>query len=159
MMRVPWSILLPGVALLLFAAGTWYWQTGGGGPPPGLLQPSNAGVVARGETLYREHCASCHGADLEGQANWRERKADGRLPAPPHDETGHTWHHPDHMLLQITALGTAAFAGGGYQSDMPGYREVLSDQEILAILSFIKSTWPEEIRQRHDQISARAAPQ
>lgn len=126
---------------------------------PGQLAPSNGRVVAQGQALYQEHCASCHGAGLEGQANWKQRKADGRLPAPPHDASGHTWHHPPQLLLRITKLGPAALAGGDYQSDMPSYEGVLSDQEILAILSFIKSTWPEEVRQRHDQISAKAAAQ
>ena len=27
------------------------------------------------------------------------------LPAPPHNETGHTWHHPDEMLFAITKYG------------------------------------------------------
>jgi hypothetical protein len=30
---------------------------------------------------------------------------------------------------------------------MPPYATVLSDQEIVAVLTFIKSSWPEEIRQ------------
>ena len=77
------------------------------------------------------------------------------LPAPPHDETGHTWHHPDQVLVKITRLGTAkAVDLPGYKSRMPGFEGVLADAEIVAALSYIKSTWPEDIRRRHDAMGA-----
>jgi mono/diheme cytochrome c family protein len=99
-----------------------------------------------GERLYQENCASCHGANLEGQPDWRSRLPNGRLPAPPHDATGHTWHHTDRVLLDIVKRGTAAIVGNGYESDMPGFKEVLTDEEITAIIDYIKSTWPDRIR-------------
>ena len=34
------------------------------------------------------------------------------MPAPPHDGKGHTWHHADSMLVQLTGYGLAEFAGG-----------------------------------------------
>ncbi len=119
------------------------------------LHPGDAPFVAMGQDLYLENCASCHGANLEGEANWRRRNARGRLPAPPHDETGHTWHHPDGVLFQLTKFGPAALVGEGYESDMPGYEGTLTDEEILAILSFIKSEWPEEIQLQHDGVNTR----
>ncbi len=106
-----------------------------------------------GAALYAGHCASCHGAQLEGQPDWRERGPDGRLPAPPHDASGHTWHHPDALLERIVRDGTAAVVGGGYQSDMPGFGDVLSDAEIRAVLDYIKSTWPERERLHQKAIS------
>ncbi len=125
-----------------------------------IFQPSEAhGAVAAtsGKDLYMTHCASCHGANLEGQPNWRERKPDGRLPAPPHDASGHTWHHSDELLLRITKLGTEVIVGGGYKSDMRGFGDLLSDGEIRAVLGYIKSTWPERIRKRHDAMGKRAS--
>lgn len=110
-------------------------------------------IVAEGEVIYAENCASCHGAGLEGQPNWRESDADGYLPAPPHDDTGHTWHHPDLQLLEIVRNGTAAYAGGGYRSNMPGFGDVLSDDQILAVLAYIKHTWPKRIIARHDELN------
>jgi len=121
------------------------------------LLPDNERVVALGEQLYARDCASCHGANLDGEPNWRNRRSDGRLPAPPHDETGHTWHHPDDMLFRITKDGPAAMAGEGYESDMPAYGDTLSDAEIVAVLSYIKAQWPEAIRARHDQMNAARA--
>lgn len=119
------------------------------------LRPGDAATVATGKSVYADHCTSCHGANLEGQVDWRERLPSGRLPAPPHDRTGHTWHHPDPQLFDITKRGPAAVVGGSYESDMPGFSNKLSDDEIIAVLSYIKSTWPESIRQRHDEINLR----
>ena len=110
---------------------------------PVAAQGEGAGT---GEVLYRGNCASCHGADLEGQPDWRSRLPSGRLPAPPHDGSGHTWHHPDRALFDIVKRGPAAIVGNGYESDMPGFEGVLTDEEITAILDYIKSTWPERMR-------------
>lgn len=123
----------------------------------GLLTPDDEQVVQRGGQVYRLHCAACHGAELEGQGSWRERGPDGRLPAPPHDDTGHTWHHPDAQLFRLTKFGPAALVGGTYESNMPGYADVLNDADILAVLSYIKSKWPPDVRRHHDLINERAS--
>ena len=57
------------------------------------IDPADKSLVASGKPIYLTHCASCHGANLEGQADWRIRKSNGRLPAPPHDESGHAPPH------------------------------------------------------------------
>jgi len=99
--------------------------------------------VALGAKVYAENCAACHGAKLEGQPNWREKLPGGRMPAPPHDESGHTWHHTDAVLFGITKQGLVPgkYAPPGYQSDMPAFGGKLSDEEIWAVLSFIESHW------------------
>ena len=101
--------------------------------------------AAAGQILYQENCASCHGANLEGEPDWRSAKEDGRLPAPPHDKTGHTWHHGEWLLFNYTKLGgkeALAQQGIDFNSGMPGFAEQLSDQHIWDILAYIKSTWP-----------------
>src|SRR4051812_48817691 len=65
---------------------------------PTRPDPHDSGLVDRGKIVYAQHCASCHGANLEGQPDWQHRMPNGRWPAPPHDATGHTWHHPDKVL-------------------------------------------------------------
>lgn len=110
-----------------------------------------------GAALYAEYCAACHGADLSGAPDWRSPKADGTLPPPPHDETGHTWHHGDKLLFDYTKLGgqaaLAAMGVSGVKSGMPGFGEQLSDAEIHNILAFIKSTWPDRIAEIQKQRS------
>ncbi|WP_299049138.1 cytochrome c [uncultured Tateyamaria sp.] len=143
------AAVLAGAAALAFGWGT-------SAPARTVLTPSDPGVVAIGQEVYTENCASCHGANLEGQPNWRIPGADGRLPAPPHDETGHTWHHDGDTLFRLTKYGTGALIGDpDYQSNMPIYEGVLTDDEIIAVLSYIKSTWPQEIRERHDEMENR----
>lgn len=122
-----------------------------------MFPHTDARVVAEGRALYADHCAACHGADLEGQPDWRLPDAQGLLPAPPHDETGHTWHHPDPLLFAITKYGTEAVVGGTYRSNMQGFGEVLGDDEIIAVLAYIKSTWPPRIIEIHDRINREAA--
>ena len=120
-----------------------------------LLRPDDTRLVALGQEIYAEQCAACHGDNLQGQPNWREPNENGRLPAPPHDATGHTWHHADELLFGVTKFGLAEFANlKDYDSDMPPYKDVLSDEEIIAVLSYIKSTWPDQIRDIHDQRNA-----
>jgi len=123
----------------------------------GILFPDDSTMTAIGEIIYDAECAACHGTNLEGQENWRVRNDEGRLPAPPHDVSGHTWHHPDIHLFQMTKFGIQVFAGPEYPSDMPAYEGVLTDPEIIAVLSYIKSTWPEDIRDRHDHLNRQAA--
>lgn len=104
--------------------------------------------VAQGAQLYARHCAGCHGARLEGQPDWRQRRADGKLPAPPHDDSGHTWHHPSEQLFRITKYGLQPpDAPAGYASDMPGFAGALSDEEIRAVLAYIESRWSSKVRQ------------
>ena len=103
--------------------------------------------LSAGQILYTNNCASCHGAKLEGQPNWQSPNSDGILPAPPHDATGHTWHHDNALLFEYTKLGgKGALAARGitdFNSGMPAFDGVVSDEDIWDILAFIKSTWPE----------------
>jgi len=105
-------------------------------------QRADPAQIARGEKIYARHCAACHGARLEGQPNWQQRLSNGRMPAPPHDQSGHTWHHTDDLLLGVTKNGLVPpYAPAGYESDMPAFAGKLSDEEIWAVLAYIKSHW------------------
>lgn len=118
------------------------------------LLPDNPMIVERGREVYESHCASCHGKQLEGQDNWRQRFDNGMLPAPPHDKTGHTWHHADDLLFEITKYGVAKVIGDpDYLNMMPVFESALEDKDIIAVLSFIKSTWPAEVRERQERIN------
>jgi mono/diheme cytochrome c family protein len=129
-------------------------------PASEQLAPADAATLALGKKLYDAHCAACHGKDLEGEPNWREKKPSGRMPAPPHDDSGHTWHHPDGVLFGITKEGLVPgkYAPPGYQSDMPGFAGTLPDEEIRAVLAFIASHWSERAREHQARITREATP-
>lgn len=104
--------------------------------------------IALGQEVYTVHCASCHGENLEGEENWKVQNEDGSFRSPPHSAEGHTWHHADSVLIESIKKGGARFEGlniGG-SSNMPAFTGILSDEEINAVLTYIKSTWPEDIR-------------
>lgn len=119
---------------------------------------NDAARIAEGRFVYARHCAACHGANLEGQPNWTTRLPSGRLPAPPHDDSGHTWHHPMQVLFAITKHGMQPpHAPPGYESDMPAFAGTLTDEQIWAVLAFIRSRWSAEVRARHDELQRQYA--
>lgn len=119
------------LVVLLMAAGTYVLGARSQSAPDGL-RPDDPQVVNAGARIYTQHCAACHGTRGQGQPDWRERGPDGLLPAPPHDESGHTWHHPDAQLFAITKYGLAKLIQQpDYQTNMPIYDGVLNDSETL----------------------------
>lgn len=142
--------------ILLLALGGWVYISHSSIKPEQVsvsLLPNDNGVVSKGKEIYAQNCASCHGPNLEGEANWRQRDSDGYMPAPPHDQNGHTWHHSDDYLFSMTKYGIEQMIGEKYPNNMPAYKEKLSDDDIIAALSYIKSTWPDRIQRRHDQLN------
>ena len=90
-----------GAVFLLSSIVTFLWASDGTDGVRTALKADDLVVVQAGEKIYQAQCASCHGPNLEGQPDWRTRDANGFLPAPPHDATGHTWHHADDLLLSL----------------------------------------------------------
>lgn len=131
------------------ALAVWQWRE------RGAIDPDDAAQVARGAALYASNCAECHGATLEGQPNWQVRRPSGELPAPPHDASGHSWHHTDEQLFAMTKYGMTRVAPPDYKSAMPVFVGRLSDADIRAVLAFIKSRWPDDIRRRQSALSQR----
>ena len=120
--------------------------------PFGIADPV-AQRIAAGGAVHLQYCAACHGRNLEGQPDWQSPLPNGKLPAPPHDKTGHTWHHPDEMLVGITKKGIAPYAPQGYESDMPAFGDKLTEEQMAALWAYIKSTWPERERQYQEQMT------
>ncbi|GMR10688.1 MAG: cytochrome c [Anaerolineae bacterium] len=149
-MARPSTILLLGFSMLLAAcAAQEPIVIQGTAVPP--LPKLDSERVMKGERLYAQYCASCHGAELEGQPNWQQRQEDGSYPAPPQDSSSHTWHHPDELLLEIIANG----GDPAFGLRMPGFEDQLSEDEMRAILEYIKSYWDTEQREFQWWISAR----
>lgn len=140
-----------GLALAAAAA----FLLGRPGAAAAYIDPADAALVSRGKPIYANHCAACHGASMEGQPNWRERQPNGRLPAPPHDASGHTWHHPDAVLVDIVKHGLVPgrTAPDAYESDMPAFERLLSDADVLAVLAYIKSGWPADALEAQKEVT------
>jgi len=119
------------------------------------LPTLDADQIALGEQIYSVSCASCHGVNLEGEADWKAQNEDDSFKAPPHSADGHTWHHPDSLLLEAITLGGARFEGVniGGTSNMPAFGQFLTDEEITAVLTYIKSTWSDDIRQTQWEVT------
>jgi mono/diheme cytochrome c family protein len=148
------AVILAGAVVVVAIVAYVAWGASQSVEAAHRLRPDDAALTVMGQQVYAAQCGACHGARLEGQPNWRERGPDGKLPAPPHDASGHTWHHPDELLFRITKLGVAKAANlKDYASAMPAYEGTLSDEEIVAVLSWIKSQWPADIRSRHDELN------
>jgi mono/diheme cytochrome c family protein len=152
--RIGLGVLAAAVVFLIGAIAVALW-TG----EKTLADPENVEQVALGKSVYAQYCAACHGTRLEGQRDWQRKLPSGRMPAPPHDASGHTWHHPDAMLFGMTKFGLVPgrYAPPGYQSDMPAFGGVLPDEQIWAVLAYIKSSWPQDIRRAQRELSAKQA--
>lgn len=109
-------------------------------PPVPTSDPAR---LDQGAALYAQYCASCHGADLEGAPDWKKSLPDGSLPPPPQDSSGHTWHHPNSLLLDIMTNG----GDPADNSKMPAFGDQISKDEMISILDFIKSTWGKDERE------------
>lgn len=95
-----------------------------------------------GQENFLTHCSSCHGKNAEGTVEWRQRLTDGSFPPPPLNGTAHAWHHNMSTLLRTINDGGVSLGG-----KMPGFKEVLSAKEKLALIAYFQNFWPNEIYQ------------
>lgn len=139
--------LLIGISgMLLLACGQHEGGAASGATDPVELQTvkiernTDFAQLSRGGRLFQQHCAECHGANGEGDPNWRQRDAEGFFPAPPLNGTGHAWHHPQKMLHYVIKNGSP-----GGQGKMPAWGGRLNDQEIEDLIAWFKSKWPQPV--------------
>jgi mono/diheme cytochrome c family protein len=96
-------------------------------------KPVPAEVAERGAKIYRDRCAQCHGDKGEGVAGAYPALAGNRdvnLPVTAN-------------LVQIVLGGgfAPATAGNPRPFGMPPFATVLSDRDVAAVLSHIRSSW------------------
>jgi mono/diheme cytochrome c family protein len=96
--------------------------------------PPDADSIARGEALYADNCAACHGPAGKGDG-----PVGMTLNPPPADLTIHTVagvHSDGKLWTWIT---------DGYPgSAMPAFKTILSDDERWDIVNFIRTLAPEQ---------------
>ena len=131
-----WAALLFLIAAVALSTACSSSQGTGETAEPAGTQP--------GQQTFATVCAACHGLAGEGQPDWHIRKADGTLPAPPLNGTGHTWHHADGLLFRIVSKGGELWEDPSLpdlKSGMPGFELQLSREEIIDVLEYVKSLW------------------
>ena len=71
-------LLLSGVITVLVGVVIYYFSTPEKSAESHIsLMADDLAIIELGESVYAQNCASCHGADLEGQANWKQRESNG----------------------------------------------------------------------------------
>lgn len=97
-----------------------------GAPAPGR-------VLALGEQLYGTHCADCHGAQGQGVAGAYPPLAGNRAVRMV----------PAANLVQVVLRGgyAPATVGNPRPFGMPPFQMLLSDEEVAAVVSYIRQAW------------------
>lgn len=137
------AMLMLGAALL---NGCGEQSAAGPGESASVLSDQR---IQRGRNLFAANCAACHGASGEGQPDWHISKPDGTLPAPPLNGDGHAWHHADGFLYQVVDEGGKFQEDPrvpGFKSAMPAFGDRLDHQEIVAVLTYVKTLWGDKTR-------------
>lgn len=119
------------------------------------IDPENT-VLANAQTNYNAYCAHCHGYAGEGQPEDTARRTLdlGYTLVPPHDASGHTWQHPDQLLFDAIKYGIESPL---HLYPMSGYAHALEDDEIFAIINYIKGWWTPQQRDWQTQLTAQFA--
>jgi mono/diheme cytochrome c family protein len=130
---------LYGVVLILLIGGLVGCNTSNREQALTIEKPFDPAVVKLGRSIYLRHCVDCHGFNGEGDRNWTQVDKEGRFPPPPLNGSGHTWHHPlKHLFATINN-------GGPDGSRMPAWGNTLNRDEIIAVITWFQSRWPDEV--------------
>ncbi|WP_426417781.1 c-type cytochrome [Aestuariirhabdus sp. LZHN29] len=92
--------------------------------------------VEQGALLFAQHCANCHGGNAQATPNWTKPDAQGVYPPPPLNGSAHAWHH---SLPKLKAMIL-----DGSQGRMPAWRDRLAEHEVVAIIAWFQSLWPDQ---------------
>lgn len=103
-------------------------------PAPTHLKPAVAdGLVKQGGPIYEKHCIDCHGKDGRGQ---------GRDIPPLQGNQSVTTPVANNAIRMVLHGGFApATAGNPRPMGMPPYGPFLSDEEVAAVVSYIRAAW------------------
>jgi S-disulfanyl-L-cysteine oxidoreductase SoxD len=141
------AVLVGGSAIFQpYAAGTPPMGSRSNQAPIHYADANDLAKVIAGKALYGPQCGSCHGKRLQGQPLWQLEDEYAHRRAPAHDQSGHTWLHSDEELYQMTRNGRFPAMKPGEISNMPAFRDSLTDEQMLSVIAYIKASWPVGLR-------------
>lgn len=116
-------------------------------PKAGTQRWYFAEQAERGKTVFANNCAVCHGKNAEATPYWKTLDANGHYPPPPLNGSAHAWHHP------LAILGRTIYHGGApVGGQMPAFKDVLSETDMIDAIAHFQSYWSDDIYQRWLQI-------
>ena len=142
-------LLIGGIPLILLFGVYLYQQNSF--PLDALSRTPSQIELSKGRELFANNCSSCHGINGVGQNPDSPKggmSKDASYLAPALNGNGHTWHHPDSVLFKTIKHGSIAS-----DSSMRAFSGHLSDEEIVLVIQFFKSLWPESIRDNHAKLN------
>jgi mono/diheme cytochrome c family protein len=105
-------------------------------PPPATSDvPTSEGslLLALGKTVYDQHCASCHGSEGEGK------------PPPYPPLAGNQSIQMSSAVNAIRMVLNGGYppgtAGNPRPYGMPPFAQTLSDNEVAAVVTYIRTSW------------------
>jgi mono/diheme cytochrome c family protein len=100
---------------------------------PGAVQVADTRTLDHGATVYERHCLPCHGKQGEGVPNAYPRLAGNRAV---------TMDSPANLVHVVLEGGfPPATPGNPRPFGMPPLATTLNDDDIAAVLSFIRASW------------------
>jgi len=103
-----------------------------GKSPTGATTVASAGTD-KGASVFGQNCASCHQANGQGQPGVFPPLAGSEIVLGDKTKLGH--------ILYYGLNGKIVVKGGSYNGQMPAWKGQLSDGDIAAVLTYIRSSW------------------
>src|SRR5206468_5583021 len=101
--------------------------------PPARPAAPLESLMKQGAKLYADHCADCHGKDGRG--------ADGIYP-PLAGNRALTMEAPVNAIRIVLNGGFPPSTSGNPRPyGMPPYSPVMSDEEVAAVVSYVRASW------------------
>ncbi|MDQ7028218.1 MAG: cytochrome c [Anaerolineae bacterium] len=119
------------------------------------ISPDNSQLAAA-QRNYNTLCAHCHGYGGDGQPLETAERTEtlGYHTVPLHNSAGHTWQHPDQLLFETIKYGVESPIN---LYTMTPFGDLLSDDEIFAIIDYLRLWWTDDQQTWQEQLTTQFA--
>jgi ubiquinol-cytochrome c reductase cytochrome b subunit len=143
--RRPWILGLTAISLVFAIGLSLYSQlaiqkeqaeAGVGGAAVAATAPAattGGAAATHGAAVFAANCASCHQANGQGQPGVFPPLAGSQYVLGDKTKLGH--------ILLYGLNGKITVKGGNYNGQMPAWKGQLSNDDIAAVITYIRSSW------------------